>query len=216
MLGAAHQTATAFLHHNANTHSRIHFSARAATDAYAFARERVLSFLGADPERYLCLFIGNGATGALNRAAYYLRGYRPQANTVLVSLMEHHSNDLPHRRVGQVRHIPLVGTSPTLGAIDVDAFIDLLRAEPIKYAAVSMVSNVTGIVNPIARLTTAAQAEGVPILVDASQAIARLPVSIEALGEPDALVFSGHKAYAPGSPGVLIHSSPYRGTHATG
>ena len=103
-----------------------------------------------------------------------------------------------------MRHAPLLGTAPALGAIDVDAFIGLLRSEPTRYAAVSMVSNVTGIVNPIARLTAAARAEGVPILVDASQAIAHLPLRMDALGEPDALVFSGHKAYAPGSPGVLI------------
>jgi cysteine desulfurase / selenocysteine lyase len=204
MLSLAHQTATAFLRHNANVHSRIHFSARVATEACAFARERVLSFVGADPEEYVCLFIGSGATGALNRSAHYLRGYRPTASTVLVSLMEHHSNDLPHRRLGQVRHIPLRGTAPALGAIDVDAFEELLRAEPIGYAAITMVSNVTGIVNPIARLSAVAHEQRVPVLIDASQAIAHLPLSMGALGDPDALVFSGHKIYAPGSPGVLI------------
>jgi selenocysteine lyase/cysteine desulfurase len=68
MLSLAHTTATEFLHHNANTHSRIHFSARVATEAYAFARARVLSFVDADPERYVCLFAGHGATAALNRA----------------------------------------------------------------------------------------------------------------------------------------------------
>src|SRR5882724_7614107 len=78
MLRIAYCTAAEFLRHNANTHSRIHFSARTATEAYGFARRRVLSFVGADPDRYLCLFIGHGATGALNRAAHYLRAYRPR------------------------------------------------------------------------------------------------------------------------------------------
>jgi selenocysteine lyase/cysteine desulfurase len=204
MLSVAHRTATAFLRHNANTHSRIHFGARAATEAYAFTRERVLTFVGADPKHYLCLFVGNGATGAVNRGAYYLGRYRPQASTVLVSSMEHHSNDLPHRRLGQVRHIPLLGTPPALGAIDVKAFQRMLGAQSIRYAAFGMVSNVTGIVNPTSELTAAAQARGIPVLIDASQAIAHMPIRMEALGKPDALVFSGHKIYAPGSPGVLI------------
>lgn len=172
MLGIAQQTTAAFLRHNANSHSRIHFAAHTATESHAFAREQVLAFVGADPEQYLCLFVGSGATAALNRAAGYLRGCRPQADTVLVSLMEHHSNDLPHRRPGRVKHIPLLGAPPALGAIDVSAFVQLLRGEAVRYAAVSMVSNVTGILNPTARLVEAARAEGVPILVAASQAIA--------------------------------------------
>jgi cysteine desulfurase / selenocysteine lyase len=203
-LGVARAAGTAFLHHNANAHSRIHFGAFAATEALADARRRVLAFVGADPQRYLCLFVGCGATAALNRAAHYLHAFRPQAGAVLVSLMEHHSNDLPHRRVAPVRHVPLHGVPPALAAIDIDAFTTMLRTEPIRYAAVSLASNVTGIVNPVARLCSAAHEQRVPVLVDASQAIAHLPVRIDALGEPDALVFSGHKAYAPGSPGVLV------------
>lgn len=208
MLNVAAQTAGEFLPHYANSHSRIHFSARTATDAYSAARNRILAFVGADPSEYVCLFLGNGATSALNRAAYYLRQSvktsRPEAHTVLVSVMEHHSNDLPHRKKSRVRHVPLVGATPELGPIDENAFLQELRAEPIQYAALTMVSNVTGIINPIARLTEISHGEGVPVLVDASQAIAHMPVRVEELGRPDALVFSGHKAYAPGSPGVLI------------
>ena len=203
MLSVAHDTARAFLRHNANTHSRIHFSARVASDAYAFARERVLSFVDADPARYLCLFVGNGATAASNRAAHYLRAWRPHDAPVVVSAMEHHSNDLPHRGAGPLRFAPLAGTAPALGAIDAGAFAALMRERP-RYAAVSLASNITGIVNPVASLTAAAHRHGVPIVVDACQAIAHLPVSVRELGEPDALVFSGHKVYAPGSPGVLV------------
>jgi len=203
MFAPAHATASTFLRHNANTHSRIHFCARAATEAYAFARARVLSFVGADPRRYVCLFVGHGATGAINRAAYYLAAYRRQAGTLVVSSMEHHSNDLPHRRVGPVARVPLTGKAPSLGTVDVDAFAALLRERP-RYAAVTMASNVTGIINPIAQLSELAHSNNVPLLLDACQAIAHVPVRFQALGEPDALVFSGHKVYAPGSPGVLI------------
>lgn len=54
------------------------------------------------------------------------------------------------------------------------------------------------------RIVQQARAEGVPVLVDACQAMAHLPISMHGLSEPDALVFSGHKVYAPGSPGVLL------------
>jgi cysteine desulfurase/selenocysteine lyase len=79
----------------------------------------------------------------------------------------------------------LTGTAPALGAIDVGAFAAPMRSRPC-YAAIGIASNVTGIVNPVAQLVAAAHAEGVPVLVDACQAIAHLPLRMQDLGEPDA------------------------------
>jgi len=58
--------------------------------------------------------------------------------------------------------------------VDVDAFAALLRERP-RYAAVTMASNVTGIINPIAQLSELAHSNNVPLLLDACQAIAHVP-----------------------------------------
>ena len=118
-LRPARQLADELLRHYANTHSQAHFSARIANRTYAWAHQQVLDFVQADPQRYAAFFAGSGCTGPLNRLARTLAMQRPERDVVLVSLLEHHANDLPHRKqAGTVRHIPLTGVAPHLGAVD--------------------------------------------------------------------------------------------------
>ena len=56
MMGPAYDILEEFLDHYANSHSVLHFSAKITTSQYEWAHQRVLSFLGADPEKYTCFF----------------------------------------------------------------------------------------------------------------------------------------------------------------
>ncbi len=210
-LGCARRVVDELLRHYANTHSDLHFSARIVNHAYDWAHGQVLRFVRADPGRYSAFFAGSGCTAPLNRLARVLAARRPERDVVLVSLMEHHANDLPHRKhAGQVIRIPLVGEAPTLGAVDLAALEDLLEQYRgrVNYVAISAASNVTGIINPVHDLAALAHAHDAWVMVDASQYLAHAPLAISDTGamerELDALVFSGHKLYAPGSPGVAV------------
>lgn len=209
-LRSARQVADDLLRHYANTHSQAHFSARIVNHAYAWAHRQVLSFIQADPDHYAVFFAGSGCTAPLNRLARTLATQRPERDVVLVSLLEHHANDLPHRKhAGQVIHIPLSGDSPMLGAVDLAALERLLGQYRgrVNYVAVSAASNVTGVRNPIYDIAALAHDAGAWIVVDASQHVAHAPLAMNA-GAParalDVVVFSGHKVYAPGSPGVAV------------
>ena len=68
--------------------------------------------------------------------------------------------------------------------------------------AVVWVSNVLGTVNPVHELVGIAHARGLPILIDAAQAVQHIPVDVQEL-DADFLVFSGHKLYGPSGVGVL-------------
>ena len=210
-MGCARQVADELLLHYANTHSQVHFSARIVNDAYAWAHQQVMQFIQADPDGYTAFFAGTGCTATLNRLARILAVQRPERNLVLVSLLEHHANDLPHRKhAGTVIHIPLTGQAPALGPVDLTALAQLFAQHPdqINYVAVSATSNMTSIVNPIHDIAALAHAYGAWVVVDASQALAHAPMHISDTGSPeralDAVVFSGHKLYAPGSPGVAV------------
>ncbi|AUX22552.1 class V aminotransferase [Sorangium cellulosum] len=197
--------ARAFLRHCANTHSTTHFSAAIAGEAYAWAHDRVLRFLGAPPRDYAAVFTGSGATAALNRVAEVLAAAQPDRPMALVSLMEHHANDLPHRRHASVLHVPLTACDDGPGPVDLDALEAMLRenAGRVRYVAVTAASNVTGLLNPLAPIARLAHAHGARVVVDGAQIAAHRAVSL-ADDDIDAFVFSGHKAYAPGSPGVLV------------
>lgn len=210
-LGCARRLVEALLPHYANTHSHLHFSARITSHALDWAHRQVLRFLHADPTEYTAFFAGSGCTAVLNRLARGLAVRRPERRIVLVSLMEHHANDLPHRKhAGQVIHVPLTGTAPALGTIDLSALADLLEQHDgqVNYVAISAASNVTGIINPVHDIAALAHAHGAWVVVDAAQSLAHAPLALSDTGVPeralDAVVFSGHKLYAPGSPGVAV------------
>jgi cysteine desulfurase/selenocysteine lyase len=88
-----------------------------------------------------------------------------------------------------------------------------LRAQRgrVSYVAVTGVSNVTGIVNPVHEIARIAHRYDALIAVDAAQMAAHMPVRMSGHADPaedlDAIAFSGHKVYAPGSPGVVVARS---------
>jgi len=212
MMKPALDASLQFLDHYANTHSNVHRSAHISNGMYQWAHNQVLEFLDADPDIYTCIFLGSGSTAATNRVARILRAARPNKPGALVSLMEHHSNDLPHRHIHEfVAHILCEGSGASISTISLE---DLERGfsehpDQINYVAVTAASNVTGIVNPIYDVAKIAHDNDALVVVDASQILAHKPFRMtppsgDAGDALDVVVFSGHKVYAPGSPGVLV------------
>ena len=211
MMGIAHRTASKFLEHYSNTHSVMHFSAKISTETYHWIHKRMLDFVKADPDEYTCFFTGSGTTSGMNRIARTFKQYRPEKDMVFVSIMEHHSNDLPHRKHGgKVMHIPVDTHASKMGSIDLNLLENYLKkfSDRINYVSITGISNVTGIINPINEVAELAHKYGAYIIVDAAQLAAHVPIQMSGFDNPakniDALVFSGHKTYAPGSPGVVI------------
>jgi len=205
------ETINKLLPHYSNTHSYVHSSAQISTKALAWAHETVLRFVGADAIHYASIFSGAGTTAAINRIARGLHNARPERDIVLVSAMEHHANDLPHRQFGnEVIYLPLEGDGSSNSAVDSGA-VDLSELKKlcethnkqINYIAVSSVSNVTGIRNPIKEICRIAHQYGILVIVDGAQSVAHGPTELSEL-DVDFFVFSGHKVYTPMSPGVLV------------
>ena len=200
----------ALLPHYSNSHSYVHNCAQISTQALAQAHRQVLTTLGADEQDYTAIFTGAGSTAAINRVARGLVTRAPEKGVVLVSFMEHHANDLPHRATGNtVDYMPLTGEGQRLGAVDLTAFEGLCQQYQgrLNYVAVSAVSNVTGIANPIEDICQIAHHYGALVLVDGAQSVAHKVTQLsqtDTAREADFFVFSGHKVYTPTAPGVLV------------
>lgn len=199
-------TIEAMLPHYSNTHSYVHQSAKISTHALAWAHDTVLKFVGADPAVYTSIFTGAGTTAATNRVARGLRASRPEKDVVFVSSMEHHANDLPHRHPDlTIVHLPLSDPGTYSGGTDITA-LEALCAEyegRVNYIAISAVSNVTGVSNPIGEICELAHQHDILVLVDGAQCVTHMPTELDQW-QPDFFAFSGHKAYTPCSPGVLV------------
>ena len=116
--------------------------------------------------------------------------------------MEHHANIVPWQLVAEAdRCQGGGGPGDDAGELLLDAFVERIT-ERTRMIGVAWVSNVLGTVNPVHELVRIAHARGLPILIDAAQAVQHIPVDVQELGA-DFLVFSGHKLYGPSGVGVL-------------
>jgi cysteine desulfurase / selenocysteine lyase len=186
---------------NANIHRGVHTLSVEATDAYSGARERVRRFLNAAEPREI-VFV-RGATEAINLVARSFGGARLVAgDEVVISEMEHHSNIVPwqmicEERGATLRVIPITDA----GELRFDLFERLLGPRT-RLVAVTHVSNALGTVNPVDQIARLAHDRNIPVLIDGAQAVAHMPVDVQALG-CDFYVFSGHKIFGPTGVGVL-------------
>ena len=186
---------------NANIHRGVHLLSQRATEAYEAARVKIQRFLNARSEKEI--IFTRGATEAINLvAATYGRRHVGAGDEIVVSAMEHHSDIVPWQMLCEekgavLRVIPMNDA----GELLLDEYERLLSPRT-RIVAVAYVSNALGTVNPVDRIIALAHAQGVPVLVDAAQAVQHLPVDVQAL-DCDFLVFSGHKIYGPTGVGVL-------------
>lgn len=201
---------------NANIHRATHLLSERATKAYEVARSKVQHLVGAADSSEI--IFTRGCTEAINLVAqsWGRTNLRP-GDEVLITWMEHHSNIVPWQIVCEQTGARLkVAPIDDRGELDVDRFASLLSART-KFVSVIHVSNALGTVNPVERLVALAHERGVPVLVDAAQAVPHLAVDVQRLG-CDFLAFSAHKMYGPTGIGALYGKAalldampPYQG-----
>lgn len=202
--------------YNANVHRGIHALSQWATDAFEAARTKVQRFINAASANEI-IFV-RGTTEAINLVAQSFGRSRLQAgDEIILSTMEHHSNIVPWQILCQQTGATLRITSvDDMGELQMDTFESLLN-DRTRLVAVAHVSNSLGTINPVRTIIERAHARNVPVLLDGAQAIAHLPVDVQAL-DCDFYAFSGHKLYGPTGIGVLYGKAalleampPYQG-----
>lgn len=192
----------AFIDWYSSVHRGAGFKSQVSTAAYEDARDVVARFVKADHSRDRVVFTKH-TTESVNILA---AAFGPSdTERVAVSLMEHHSNMLPWRRLGAVDYIEVDAD----GRLRLDSLEDVLRrgGGHIRLVALSAASNITGYLNPIHEAARLAHAHGARIVVDAAQLAAHRPIDMrphEDREHLDFVVFSGHKIYAPYGAGVLV------------
>ena len=203
--------------YNSNVHRGVHLLSQEATEAYEVARRKIAHFVGAASDKEI--IFTKGTTDSINLVANcFGRRFLKEGDVVLISAMEHHSNIVPWQMAcevhgAQLKVIPIHEN----GELDMDAFVQLVDDPRVKFLSITYVSNTLGTVNPIREIVEKAHQHGIPVLVDAAQAVQHLTLDVVDL-DADFMAFSGHKMYGPTGVGCLYGKTewldrlpPYQG-----
>lgn len=186
---------------NANPYRGLYQLSIRATQEYENARHTVAAFIGAGDDSEI-IFTRN-ATEAFNLVAYsYGLTFLREGDEVTLSVMEHHSNLVPWQMVAKARGVKLNFLYPDVSGHFTDEEIEKKITSNTKLVAVTYVSNVLGMVNPVAKIIDVAHKAGAVVVLDCAQSIPHFPLNVGEL-DVDFAAFSGHKMLAPMGIGVL-------------
>ena len=118
------------LRHYSSVHRGTGFKSRLSTAVYDEAHDTIAQFVGADTRTNTVIFVKN-TTEAIDKLAFRVPLTR---DSVVVSTMEHHSNDLPWRRRASVVR---AGVTPE-GRLDEDD-VDRFNVHGVHHALVAAI-----------------------------------------------------------------------------
>lgn len=186
-----------FSEHYGNASSAAHAFGWAANEAVKQARESVAALLGAEPRE---LIFTAGATESLNTAIKGIaEAYQAKGKHLITTQSEHKAVLDTHRwlerRGFTVTYLPVDSD----GRVDVDELEGALTSQTI-LVSVMWANNEVGTLQPIEEIAARVRARGILLLTDATQAVGKVPVSVEHV---DVLTCSAHKFYGPKGIGAL-------------
>ena len=186
---------------NANIHRAVHKLAVDATEEYERTRDIVRDFLNAGSREEIVFT--SGTTMSINLvASCFGEAFVGEGDEVIVSVAEHHSNIVPWQLLCQRKKAVLkVLEIDEFGGLVVDS-LEKLISQRTKIIAISHISNVLGLVNPVQEIVRIAHEHDIPVLVDGVQGSVHHEVDVQEL-DCDFYAFSGHKVYGATGTGVL-------------
>ena len=186
---------------NGNIHRAVHKLAVDATEEYEKTRDVVRDFIGAGSREEVVFT--SGTTMSINLvASCFGEAFIGEGDEVIVSVAEHHSNIVPWQLLcGRKKAVLKVLEIDEFGGLKAGSLEELI-SQRTKIIAISHISNVLGLVNPVSEIVRIAHAHDIPVLVDGAQGSVHEKIDVRAMG-CDFYAFSGHKVYGATGTGVL-------------
>lgn len=203
----------------ANTHTETNFTGSLMTRAYHRAQQIIKQHVGAN-EQDVLVAAYSGMTGVVNKLQRMLGlriheqfherlQLRPEERPIVFCThMEHHSNQTSWLETICDLVIVRPDEKGQVNLIELEALLRQYRDRPLKIAAITSGSNVTGILTPYYDIAELMHRHGGYCFVDFACTAPYIDINMHPanpLQQLDAIYFSPHKFLGgPGAPGVLV------------
>ena len=184
-----------------NVGRSIHALSIAATNNYENTRVSVQKYINAKDKDEIVFT--KGATEAINLVANtFGQKYLKEGDEILLTELEHHSNYVPWHYLRNLKGVKIEFAEVNNdGEVTVES-IEKKISSKTKMISVTHLSNVTGAILPIKKITELAHSKGIPVLIDGCQAAPHLKLDMQDL-DCDFYTISCHKMYGPTGLGIL-------------
>lgn len=173
--------------------SSVHEAGRKARRIVEEARSKIAALVGSRVRDVTFCSGGTEANNAVIRGA--------GAASVIISAVEHDCGLAAAELSGlPVFSLPVDGT----GVVDLDALKSLLEQAPRPaLVSVMLANNETGVIQPVAQVSSLAKEYGALVHTDAVQAAGKIPIGFGSLGV-DYMTLSSHKIGGPQGVGAIV------------
>ncbi len=184
-----------------NVHRGIYKLSMEASKAYEDAHEIVAKFIGASWNE---IVFTKNTSESLQLAALLLLWNKilDRDSEIIVTEAEHHSNLLPWVRIAKLAGAKLKVIPVDDQGVPRWEILESTISDKTRVVAIGHISNVTGYVSPVSRITRIAHEHGAIVILDSAQGVPHVPVNVKELNI-DMLAFSGHKMLGPTGIGGL-------------
>ncbi|MEZ6132730.1 MAG: cysteine desulfurase family protein [Planctomycetaceae bacterium] len=161
------------------------------------SRETIAQILGASPQEVI---FTSGGTESINAAVYGLTYGRK--GTIALTAGEHPATTAACERARQNGLQQVILTVDSSGRLNAEQY-NSLPWDSLKLVCVILAHNETGVIQDLTELGSLCEQHRVPLLVDAVQAVGKIPVHFQQL-KATALAFGAHKFHGPRGVGGLL------------
>lgn len=194
-----------YLNNSSNVHRGIFKLSEQATEDYEKTRESISSMFNCNTNEVI--FTKN-TTESINLLSYSFSHSINSKDTILTTIMEHHSNLVPWQYISQNKkcNFSLVNLSEDKVNLNYEDLEEKLKREKPKIFAFTHVSNVLGTINDVNKICSLCSDLNIKTVIDSAQSVAHMKLDFKKIN-CDFMAFSAHKMLGPTGVGVLIGKS---------
>jgi cysteine desulfurase len=187
-----------FRQHFGNASSKTHAYGWIAEEAVQIAREQIAALINSYAEE---IIFTSGATESINLA---IRGITENASKKkhILSFATEHRAVLDSLRILEKKDFNITFLPiDSNGQININEVLSFIKDDTLMISCM-YANNETGVIHPVKEIGRIAKEKNIFFLCDATQAVGKIPVNVEADGI-DLMAFSSHKLYGPKGVGAL-------------